>query len=174
MEGMGSEAEASGREFETLNQQQAPASARLAAVARFANSLDGHATALEELTSKFAKEMDDIDGSINGLLEFLSESPTSWPDDAEEFLSSVSEMAATARIAMESAGQFASSTRDLGRLSRALRRPSERVYRAFMLMSDKIRLMDHWESSVIRLRRAREAALRYAEADTSSAQEPTA
>ncbi len=168
---MGSEAEAVGREMETLNTQQAPTSARLSTVARFAAQLSSHADQMESLIASFSADMDKIDGSVNGLLEFLSEHPDVWTEDIEDFLDQLETLSESGREGMEGMGQFAVQVKDLGSWSKTLRKPSDRLYATVTTMAKKTRLMDEWESAVRRLKKRHTEVV---ERDAAVAQAPDA
>jgi hypothetical protein len=158
IEQMGSDAEAAGRDMDQLNANGAPASARMASVARFAKQLEAHADELQVVMDAFSQDMDEIDSSVNGILEFLDEHPEIWSAEVEEFLDSLARLSISSRGAMENIGQFAGVVRDIGGYSKALRRPSKRLHVAVNTMGEKTRLMDEWEAAVVRLRRRHEAA----------------
>jgi hypothetical protein len=97
--------------------------------------------------------MDEIDGSINGILEFLAENPEMLTEDADSFLNNIVELAEGARESMEGFSEFSATVVGLGALSKTLRRPGKRIASALGAMRDKVRLMDEWEAAVARLKK---------------------
>ena len=75
IEDMGIIADRSSSEIERLNETDASASARLALIGRFAKELDPHSRHLEEITSTFAAGLQELDGSINGIIDFVEQNP---------------------------------------------------------------------------------------------------
>ncbi|HEX3214834.1 MAG TPA: hypothetical protein VH016_19880, partial [Actinomycetota bacterium] len=69
-----------------------------------AKELDPHSRHLEEITSTFAAGLQELDGSINGIIDFVEQNPDMLEKgDAREFLESIAGLAGTAR---ESVGEL--------------------------------------------------------------------
>lgn len=151
---VGVEAETTGREMATLNARNAPTSARLSAMTRFAKGLEKHATEFEDLVESFSAGMEEIDGSVNGILEFLGDHPELRTGDVSSFLEQISALANSGREGMEGVSQFSSSLYEFGEFSKVLRRPARRMSAAMRKMAEKTRLMDEWDAAAIRLREA--------------------
>jgi len=84
---LGTKAEGMGREITLLNSTGQPASARLAALHRFASILQEPADELTRLVGSFVEDMGQIDGSVNGILEFLTQNPDARQNvDSQDFL----------------------------------------------------------------------------------------
>jgi hypothetical protein len=149
---LGAKSEEVGREIEVLNSSQGSVSARLALVARFARALQGPADELTQLTSSFSDGMDEIDGSVNGILSYLQDNPEALVQgDTRNFLTTLVDMVRTARQSMEELGQFAGVVQNLGSVSKALRRPGRQMAQAIKVMAQSVALMDEWESLAVRL-----------------------
>jgi hypothetical protein len=143
------------REMDLINASAQPASARLAATHRFATALQGPADELSRLTSSFVEDMDEIDGGVNGILEFLSQNPEARrQDDAKDFLDTLIDTVRSARESMEEIGQFAGVVAGLGATSKALRRPGNQMAKAVRQMANSVALMDEWEAASTRLKRS--------------------
>lgn len=131
------------------------ASERLGLIKTFADRLAEVGQNLESHVVEYADEMDKIDGSVNGILNFIAENLDSDPEDYESFMTSLEELASSAREAMENFGDMQAGLRDMGKLSRLLRTPAKRIDNAVSQLIAKSRLIDEWEASVIRIRNRR-------------------
>jgi hypothetical protein len=115
IEDMGIIADRSSSEIERLNETDASASARLALIGRFAKELDPHSRHLEEITSTFAAGLQELDGSINGIIDFVEQNPDMLEKgDAREFLESIAGLAGTARESFGELNTFAAAAEGLG------------------------------------------------------------
>lgn len=153
---LGEEAEEITRDM-NLVESSAPASARVGIVARFAEMLKSYADEFDKATNDFTTNMDNIDGGVNGILEYMSVNPESVTTlDAGEFLDSIAGLARTSRASMEELGQFRVILKGLGGMSKLLRQPSNRMSDSLARIAQATRLMDEWEAAVIRLRRGQE------------------
>jgi hypothetical protein len=154
---LGVKVEEMGREFEVLNASHASASARVAAVKKFGKMLQGPADEFTRLTESFAHDMDEIDGSVNGILEFLRENPDSVErQDTQEFLDTLIDMVRSARQNMEDLSQFAGVVQNLGSVSKSLRGTGHQMAQSIRSMVQAVALMDEWEAAAVRLGRDRD------------------
>lgn len=150
IEDMGIIADRSSSEIERLNETDASASARLALIGRFAKELDPHSRHLEEITSTFAAGLQELDGSINGIIDFVEQNPDMLEKgDAREFLESIAGLAGTARESFGELNTFAAAAEGLGIISKRLREPGRRIGRGLRTMSKAAGVMDNWESRVL-------------------------
>lgn len=136
IEDMGIIADRSSSEIERLNETDASASARLALIGRFAKELNPHSRHLEEITSTFAAGLQELDGSINGIIDFVEQNPDMLEKgDAREFLESIAGLAGTARESFGELNTFAAVAEGLGTISKRLREPGRRIGRGLRTMS---------------------------------------
>jgi len=150
--GLGAKAEEMTREMNFLNSSGGPASARLAAANRFSRLLQEPADELTQYTNEFVRNMDDIDGSVNGILEYLSLNPDAREqEDTQQFLLSLINLARVSRQGMEDLSQFAGIAENLGSLSKSLGRPGRQMAQSVRTMAKAAALMDEWESAAARL-----------------------
>jgi len=151
---LGVRADQMAREMTLLNSSGQGAAARLVAAKRFADILQGPADELARLTSAFSRDMDEIDGGVNGILEHLHQNPDArQQDDAQEFLAVLVNMVRTARQSMEDVGQFVHIVQGLGSASKSLRRPGNMMAQSLRQMAKSVALMDEWEAASLRLQR---------------------
>jgi hypothetical protein len=149
---LGAKSEEMGREMEVVNSAQKPTSVRLALVSRFAKTLQGPADELTHLTARFSDDMDEIDGSVNGILEYFRENPESLEQrNARDFVDVLVNMVRSARQGMESLSQFAGVVQNLGSVSKVLRRPGRQMAQSIRTMAQAVALMDEWEAAAVRL-----------------------
>lgn len=144
---LGTDAEEAGRELEALSSTGAPTSARVVAVGRFAKTLEAPADELTRIVRSYVEQMSEIDGAVNGILEYLSSHLEVVQDDRVAFLESLVGLAGSSREATEGLGQFVDLLTGLGSLSRALRRPSGKMAHAIKEMATATAVMDEWEST---------------------------
>lgn len=149
---MGSDAEALGRDVEILNSSNAPASARLGAIAKYSHTLQEKADNYSDLSAEYISEMKKIDRGVNGVLEYYgSDGAPDLTPDSIKFLNSVVNLARTSREAMESLGSFATLTEGLGQLSRTLKKPGTQISRSIREISSATSVMDAWEAAAARI-----------------------
>jgi hypothetical protein len=101
--------------------------------------------------------MDEIDGSVNGILEYFRENPESLEQrNARDFVDVLVNMVRSARQGMESLSQFAGVVQNLGSVSKVLRRPGRQMAQSIRTMAQAVALMDEWEAAAVRLVRKKE------------------
>jgi hypothetical protein len=164
---LGNEGEAVGQELQLANSGGAPTTARLAVVQRFADLLQPLADELDENTTEFAAKMQSLDGSVKGLLRFLAENED--VAEADEFFDALLTMAESSRNGMESLNQLGTIAKDLGKVSKVLRRPGRQISAAIDTMARATAAIDDWESAVMRLRVRRAQPAQVDGANESSA-----
>lgn len=149
---MGSDAERAGEDVQLINAGDASATARLNAVRTFAEALKPHADELTGHTNAFADDMKATDASVRGILSFIRENPDQI-DDARPFLSSLTELAQSAREGMEGVNEFGGIVLGLGRISKILRRPAGQISAAVNTMARATALIDEWSAEAETLSR---------------------
>jgi hypothetical protein len=140
-------ADRSNSEIDQLNQSGAGASPRLAVVGRFASEMDPLSRRLEEATIEFAETLEETDGSINAILDFIEQNPTTLEDsDTREFLETMGGLAVSAREGFGELNTFAAAAEGLGAISKRLREPGRRIGKAVRTMANAAGVMDNWEA----------------------------
>jgi hypothetical protein len=159
---LGEEAQTVGQEMQLLNSSHAPTNTRLTAVRRFSEAIQPYADGLTASTSAFSNEMLLIDKDVAGILDFIGENPERL-NEAQGFLDTLISLAQSSRDGMEGINGFGGVVRDLGKISKLLRRPGRQMAKAIDTMAAATAVMDDWEAEALRLRRR--------QADTDSSHE---
>jgi len=149
---LGDETQAAGQELQLANSGSASAAVRLGAVRRFSEILQPYADELTQKTSDFARHMSEIDTDVVGILDFVDENPEVH-EQADSFLATLVSLGNSSREGMESLNQFGGSVRELGKISKLLRRPGQQMARAIDTMATATAAMDDWEARAQRIRR---------------------
>ncbi|MEV7289732.1 hypothetical protein AB0O01_35150 [Streptomyces sp. NPDC093252] len=130
-----------------LTQASAPASARLVAVARYAETLSAPADELNTVASTFAERMVMLDSGIRAALGLIEMTP---PDErgegAEQFLEQLMALDEAAQEALTQIGFFSTSAAAMSRLSRHLRKPVKNISAAARHLTSAIARMGEWAS----------------------------
>lgn len=148
IEGMGRLAESSTAELNNATLLNLTTSARLSIVARFGQLLQPGADRLLEKTTNFAEEMNEIDSSVNHVLNFLQSAKGLDTENYLPFLEALQGTARASREATEGLTQFEGSVGSLSGMSKSLRRPINAVSAAVGQMLSSIALADAWEARV--------------------------
>ncbi|MCF3106585.1 hypothetical protein IPZ58_34220 [Streptomyces roseoverticillatus] len=145
IETFGALTEQSNTEMLDLTQANAPMSARLAAVARYAESISAPAGELNTVAGAFAERMATLDSGVRAALGLIEVTP---PDERGEgagvFLEQLMTMDKSAQEGLAQLGFFGTSAGDLARVSRHLRKPVKDISAAVKRMTSAIRCMGEW------------------------------
>ncbi|UED87956.1 hypothetical protein [Streptomyces profundus] len=147
IETIGALTEQTNTEMLDLSQANAPASARLAAVARYAKSISSPAQEMNLVAGTFAERMVTLDSGVRAALGLIEVTPTDERDEGtEEFLGQLMALDETAQESLGQLGSFATSAGGLVRLSRHLHKPAKDISAAVKVMTSAITSMGDWAS----------------------------
>lgn len=145
METIGALTEQSNTEMLDLTQANAPASARLAAVARYAQSISAPAGELKTVAETFAERMATLDSGVRAALGLIEVTP---PDErgagAEQFLEQLMALDETAQEGVAQLSFFGTSAGSLVRVSQHLRKPVKDISAAVKQLTAAITCMGEW------------------------------
>lgn len=145
IETIGALTEQSSTEMLDLTQANAPASARLAAVARYAETISGPTAELNSTSTAFAERMATLDSGVRAALGLIEMTP---PDErgegTEEFLEQLMSLEETAQDGLAQIGSFGTSAVGMLRVSRHLRRPVKEISAAVKQLTSAIARMGEW------------------------------
>ncbi|MFI9024902.1 hypothetical protein [Streptomyces sp. NPDC053560] len=145
VETIGALTEESNTEMLELTHANTPISARLAAVARYAQSISVPAGELSTVAGTFAERMATLDSGVRAALGLIEVTP---PDErgeeAEEFLGQLMAMDESAQEGLEQLSIFGASAADMVRVSRHLRKPVKDISAAVKQMTSAITCMGEW------------------------------
>ncbi|MEO3973827.1 hypothetical protein [Streptomyces sp. CAU 1734] len=145
VEAIGALTEQSTAEMIDLTQANAPASARLAAVARYADSLSAPAGEMNFIAGEFAERMTNLDSGVRAALSLVETTP---PDErgveTEEFLVQLVALDKSAQAGLSQMGFLGASAERLVRVSRHLRKPVKDISLAAKRMTSAITCMGEW------------------------------
>lgn len=145
IETIGTLTEQCNTEMLDLTQAKAPASARLAAVVRYAESLGVPAGELNTVSEAFAERMVTMDSGVRAALGVIEVTP---PDErgegAEEFLRQLVALDESAREGLSQIGFFGTSASGMIRVSRNLRKPVKDISAAVQRITSAITCMGEW------------------------------
>lgn len=145
IETIGALTEQSNTEMLGLTQANAPASARLAAVTRYAQSISAPAGELNTLAGGFAARMATLDSGVRAALSLIEVTP---PDErgegAGQFLEQLVDLDESAQEGLAHLGFFGTSAGGMVRLSRHLRKPMNDISHAVRQMASAITCMGEW------------------------------
>ncbi|MEU2063183.1 hypothetical protein [Streptomyces sp. NPDC013455] len=120
--------ELSAEDMVRANAPGTPMSAQLAAVNRFAKSIEGPADDLESAAWRLAARMELALGALRAFLEWARDTPRSeWPDNVDPLLDQVIEQAREMREAATAVEEFGPMLLWIGRTSSRLRKPSRKI-----------------------------------------------
>ncbi|GGZ01632.1 hypothetical protein GCM10010385_59030 [Streptomyces geysiriensis] len=145
IETIGALTEQSGTEMLDLTQANAPMSARLAAVARYAETISAPAGELNTVAAAFAERMATLDSGVRAALGLIEMTP---PDErgegAAEFLEQLMSLDEAAQEGLTQIGSFGTSAGALVRVSRHLRKPVKEISTAVKQLTSAITRMGEW------------------------------
>jgi nucleoside 2-deoxyribosyltransferase len=145
VETIGTLTEQSGTEMLDLTQANAPMSARLAAVARYAETISAPAGELNTVAAVFAERMTTMDSGVRAALGLIEMTP---PDErgegVEEFLEQLMSLDEAAQEGLAQITSFGTSAGGLARVSRHLRKPVKEISAAVKQLTFAITRMGEW------------------------------
>ncbi|WP_435135251.1 hypothetical protein [Actinacidiphila sp. bgisy144] len=142
-----------------LAHANAPASARLAAVGRYARALGGPATELNTVAERFAGRMATMDSGVRAALGLIEMTlPEERGEGAEEFLEQLTSLAEMAQEGLVQAASFGESLEGLVRMSRQLRKPVKEITAAVKQLTSSIGRTGEWAEKARALARSATAA----------------
>lgn len=132
-------------QMESLNESNAPVSARLAVVKHFSDALGGPATAFRTSAEAFDKRMSDIDEGVRASLDFIESLPLDERDaEIKEFLGQLVETAETVRSVVTEFRSLGDSMKSTLGLSRLLRDPVRDISLGVRIMITFLDRVDVW------------------------------
>ncbi|MFF2660714.1 hypothetical protein ACFVUH_25540 [Kitasatospora sp. NPDC058032] len=145
IETIGTLTEQSNVEITDLTQSNAPASARLAAVIRYAELLSAPAGEMNATAGAFAEQMAVMDSGMRAALGLVEVTPPSERDaGTNEFLEQLIALDESAQTGLSQIGSLGTSAEGLVRLSRHLRKPVRDISAAVKQMTSAVSCMGEW------------------------------
>ncbi|MEU9103461.1 hypothetical protein AB0D54_03675 [Streptomyces xanthophaeus] len=128
-----------------LTQANAPASARLAAVARYAGSLSAPAGEMNAVSAAFAEQMTTLDSGVRAALSLIETTPLDERGEGtDEFLEQLIALDESAQEGLAQIDFLGTSAGGLIRVSRHLRKPVKDISTAVKQMTSAITCMGEW------------------------------
>ncbi|MGW0947901.1 hypothetical protein ACWD4O_35855 [Streptomyces sp. NPDC002623] len=147
--------ERSATEMLELTQADAPASARLAAIARYAETISAPAGELNIIAAAFGERMVKLDSGVRAVLGLIEMTP---PDERGEgavaFLEQLMSLDEAARDSLAQIGSFGASAGAMVRVSRHLRKPVKEISSAVTQLTAAITRMGEWSAKARALARS--------------------
>ncbi|MGW5103197.1 hypothetical protein [Streptomyces sp. NPDC004100] len=145
VETIGALTEQSSTEMLDLTQANAPMSARLAAVARYAATISAPASELNTVAAAFAERMVTMDSGVRAALALIEMTPSEERGEgAEEFLEQLMSLDETAQESLVQIGYFGTSASAMVQMSRYLRKPVKEITAAVKQLTSSITRMGEW------------------------------
>ncbi|MEV5872617.1 hypothetical protein AB0L75_00010 [Streptomyces sp. NPDC052101] len=145
IETIGALTEQHGAEISQLGQANVPMSARLAAVARYAESIGAPAEELKDTAHAFAGRMTSLDSGVRAALGLIEITPRDeWGEGTEEFLRQLLGLEAAAQEGMAGLGGFGTAVDGLVGLSRHLRKPVKNISSAVRQVTSVTACIEDW------------------------------
>ncbi|MET7611834.1 hypothetical protein ABZX97_12075 [Streptomyces seoulensis] len=145
IETIGALTEQSSTEMLDLAQANAPSSARLAAVARYATTISAPAGELNTVAAAFAERMLSMDSGVRAALALIEMTPADERGEGtEEFLEQLMCLDETAQETLVQIGHFGASASAMTQLSRYLRKPVKDISAAVRQLTSSIMRMGEW------------------------------
>ncbi|MFJ2895163.1 hypothetical protein ACUN29_35025 [Streptomyces sp. WC2508] len=145
IETIGALTEQSSTEMLDLTQANAPMSARLAAVARYAETISAPSGELNTVAAAFAERMATLDSGVRAALGLIEMTlPDERGEGAEEFLEQLMFLDEAAQDGLAQIGSFGTSAGAMVRLSRHLRKPVKDISAAVKQLTSAITRMGEW------------------------------
>ncbi|MEV2213364.1 hypothetical protein AB0H86_18230 [Streptomyces sp. NPDC050997] len=145
IETIGALTEQSSTEMADLTQANAPASAQLAAVARYAETISAPAGELNTVAAAFAERMATLDSGVRAALGLIEMTPPhERGEGAEEFLEQLMSLDEAAQDGLAQISSFGTSAVGLLRVSRHLRKPVKEISAAVKQLTSVITRMGEW------------------------------
>lgn len=140
--------EQSGTEMLDLDQANAPMSARLASVVRYAETIGAPAGELRSVGAAFAERMVTLDSGVRAALGLIEMTP---PDErgegADEFLEQLMSLDEGVQEGLAQIGTFGTSLGAVVRMSRYLRKPVKDISAAVEDMTSAMTRMGEWAAT---------------------------
>jgi hypothetical protein len=137
--------EQAGTEMLDLAQANAPMSARLAAVARYGETISAPAGELNAVAAAFAERMTTLDSGVRAALGLIEMTPPDERGDgADEFLEQLMSLDEAAQNGLAQMGSFGTSAGAMVRVSRHLRKPVNEISAAVKQLTSAITRMGEW------------------------------
>lgn len=134
-------------EMAHLTQSHAPAAARLAAVARYADAIGAPSEELHMSARSLAERMGALDSGVRAALGLIEVTPPEERDEgALEFLGQLLSLSDSVRGTMPGFEGFGTAAGGLVRVSRHLRRPAKNITSAVERMKSVLTCIDDWAS----------------------------
>ncbi|MEU0449351.1 hypothetical protein [Streptomyces tendae] len=153
IETIGALTEQCGTEMLDLTQANAPMGARLAAVARYAETISAPAGELNVVAAAFAERMATLDSGVRAALGLIEMTPLDERGEGvEDFLEQLMSLDEAAQDGLAQIGDFGNSAGAMVRISRHLRKPVKEISVAVKELTSAISRMGEWAA------RARELA----------------
>ncbi|WP_217213837.1 hypothetical protein [Streptomyces sp. AC550_RSS872] len=145
IETIGALTERSSTELLDLAQANTPASARLAAVVRYAEAISAPAGELNTVADAFVERMATMDSGVRAALGLIEMTPPDERDEgAEEFLEQLMSLDEAAQDGLAQIGFFGTSAGAMVRVSRHLRKPVKEISAAVNQLTAAITRMSDW------------------------------
>ncbi|MDB1090142.1 hypothetical protein PJ985_21535 [Streptomyces sp. ACA25] len=144
-----------GTEMVDLTQAHAPVSARLAAIARYSETISAPTGELNTVAAAFAERMTTLDSGVRAALGLIEMTP---PDErgegAEEFLEQLISLDEAAQDGLAQISSFGASAGAMVRVSRHLRKPAKEISSAVKQLTSAITRMGEWAAKARALARS--------------------
>ena len=145
IETIGALTEQSSTEMLELARANAPASARLAAVVRYAETISAPAGELNFVAAAFVERMATMDSGVRAALGLIEMMPPDERDEgAEVFLEQLMSLDEAAQDGLVQMGFFGTSAGAMVRVSRHLRKPVKDISAAVEQLTSAITRMGEW------------------------------
>lgn len=145
IETIGALTEQSSTEMLELARANAPASARLAAVVRYAETISAPAGELNVVAAAFVERMATMDSGVRAALGLIEMTPPDERDEgAEVFLEQLMSLDEAAQDGLVQMGFFGTSAGAMVRVSRHLRKPVKDISAAVEQLTSAITRMGEW------------------------------
>ncbi|MEV7121615.1 hypothetical protein [Kitasatospora griseola] len=145
IETVGSLTDQSNIELSDLTRASAPPSARLAAVARFAEALSAPAGEMNASAVAFRGQMSSLDSGVRAALSLLeATSPEERDAETVEFLRQLVAMDDSCRTGMSQVDSFGTAAESMARLSRHLRKPVKDISSAVKHLASGSTCIGEW------------------------------
>ncbi|MFI2203533.1 hypothetical protein ACH47Z_22690 [Streptomyces sp. NPDC020192] len=134
-----------GAEIAGLAQAHVPMSARLAGLARYAESISSPADELKDTAHAFARRMTSLDSGVRAALSLVEITPPEeWGEGTDEFLRQLVDLEATAQESMAGLDGMGSAADGLLSLSRHVRKPVKNISAAVKQVVSVMACVEEW------------------------------
>ncbi|NJP64814.1 hypothetical protein [Streptomyces spiramenti] len=134
-----------GTEMLDLTQANVPMSARLAAIARYSETISAPTGELNAFAAAFAERMMTLDSGVRAALGLIEMTPPeNRGEGGEEFLEQLISLDEAAQDGLAQISSFGASAGAMVRLSRHLRKPAKEISAAVKQLTSAITRMGEW------------------------------